>query len=236
MPSRTGGYGRVGRCGDASGQEVGSSQNPGGEPSPRKERAAIDRQRSEVATDPPAEQRLEVEGRRARHTSSDARAARRPNGEEARAGGDAGPKQRSFGTAASCRWGDFFEGCEVRREEASDPPQASEHRFTGAARQVGADDCKRGEPLPVAGCNKPATPVRRKPSRWCETTRTERDRRSGIRWPKVAATSSGVCAQEAWLATVGRHRETWVDRMRGMELTQLERNPREASADTAGNC
>jgi hypothetical protein len=67
MPGRTGGRGGVGRCGDASGREVGSDQNPGGKPSPRKERAVIDWQRSEVATDLPAEQRLEVEGRRARH-------------------------------------------------------------------------------------------------------------------------------------------------------------------------
>jgi hypothetical protein len=33
----------------------------------------------------------------------------------------------------------------------------------------------RRTPRSAAGCDKPATPERRKPSRWCETTRTERD-------------------------------------------------------------
>lgn len=47
---------------------------------------------------------------------------------------------------------------------------------TDAARQAVDATAKRGEPLPVPGCNKPGTPVRRKPSRWCETTRAERAR------------------------------------------------------------
>jgi hypothetical protein len=48
-------------------------------------------------------------------------------------------------------------------------------------------------PRPVAGCNRPATPARRKPSRWCETTRAERDRhlaapvRRELRLPGVDA-------------------------------------------------
>lgn len=40
---------------------------------------------------------------------------------------------------------------------------------------------KRSEPQPAAGCNTPASRVRRKPSRWRKTTRTERDRSDGFR-------------------------------------------------------
>jgi hypothetical protein len=71
------------------------------------------------------------------------------------------------GWRVCCEWGDFFEGCEVRREEAPDPTggeRASIH--FGEARQAAGRWLKRGEPRPVPGCNKPGTPVSRKPSRW----------------------------------------------------------------------
>jgi hypothetical protein len=39
-------------------------------------------------------------------------------------------------------------------------------------------------PGPAAGCNKPATSERRKPSRWCETTRTEQDLQRWSLWSR----------------------------------------------------
>jgi hypothetical protein len=41
-------------------------------------------------------------------------------------------------------------------------------------------------PRPVAGCNKPATHTRRKPSRWCETTRAEQEPAPGGAGPTRA--------------------------------------------------
>jgi hypothetical protein len=68
----------------------------------------------------------------------------------------------------------FFEGCEGRSEERCGRPDASQSLFGGIGRRAEAAEAKRGEPLPVPGCNKPGTLMRSKPSRWCETTRMER--------------------------------------------------------------
>jgi hypothetical protein len=62
--------------------------------------------------------------------------------------------------------------------------------------RVEAAVLKRGEPLPVPGCNKPGTFLRSKPSRWCKTTRAERDWPVDSGRPKAMATSLGVDAVE----------------------------------------
>jgi len=51
-------------------------------------------------------------------------------------------------------------------------------------------------PRSAAGCNKPATVARRKPSRWCKTTRAERDFRGGTSEAEVGSRGpAGVDAQ-----------------------------------------
>jgi hypothetical protein len=251
MSVRVGGRGGVGRCGDASGREVGPGQNPGGETKPTEGEGGHRLATVGGRYGPISGARPRGRGSSSQPPSSD---GGQRGGTTARGQGPAETSDQSSGvfngTAASCRWGDFFEGCEVRREEASDPPQARRAQVhSGAARQAGAGDCKRGEPLPVAGCNKPATPVRRKPSRWCETTRAERDRRTGTPLTEGGgdATGSRRTGGPASSRRSGprglvdarnarRLGETRVGRRRGNELTQLERIPREAGAESAGNC
>jgi len=65
-----------------------------------------------------------------------------------------------------CRRGEFFEGCDSRRGKW--------HLSAGGFVRTKAQETRR-TPGSAAGCNKPASSVRSKPSRWCETTRTERD-------------------------------------------------------------
>jgi len=60
----TGGRGGRAERGDAFGKDFVLARNPGGEPSPWKERACAFWQQSVCVTDSPAEQRPEVEGRR----------------------------------------------------------------------------------------------------------------------------------------------------------------------------
>jgi hypothetical protein len=126
MPVESGGTGGVGRCGDASGREAGPGQNPGGKRSPRKERAADDRQRSEVATDPPAEQRLEVEGRRERavHSASPEAQRRGGNGARRRATNAAAMQQAAGGGTSS-------RGVRCVAGTRRTAPQASEPRPSG---------------------------------------------------------------------------------------------------------
>jgi hypothetical protein len=73
--------------------------------------------------------------------------------------------------------------------------ESKEHRLSGVpvvrdaadvifGWQSGVTECvclrKHDEPRPESGCNIPEPCVWRNPSRWCETTRTERDWRVGI--------------------------------------------------------
>jgi hypothetical protein len=74
-------------------------------------------------------------------------------------------------TRCGCERGELFEGCEPRRGERPGRPDSS---FGSASRGARRRETRR-TPRSAAGCNKPATVVRRKPSRWCETTRTERE-------------------------------------------------------------
>jgi hypothetical protein len=73
--------------------------------------------------------------------------------------------------------GESFEGCEDRRGEGVGTPDGSQIRLV-VGREPGSRETRRTPGL-AAGCNKPATSERRKPSRWCETTRTERDFEGG---------------------------------------------------------
>jgi hypothetical protein len=156
MSADFGGQGRVGRCGDASGREVEPGQNPGEETKPTEGEGGHQPATVEGRYGPnhgarprgrgsPSEPLFSDRGERGGTTTRGQRSAVMPN--------------ESCGNAVSCGWGDFFEGCEVRHEDASASPEASEYRFTDAARQAVGRCSKRGEPLPVPGCNKPGTPV-----------------------------------------------------------------------------
>lgn len=62
-------------------------------------------------------------------------------------------------------------------------------RVHRVGRSPGRTETRR-TPGPVAGCNKPAGPSRRKPSRWCETTRAERDVEAWNPRPEGASASA----------------------------------------------
>jgi hypothetical protein len=84
-------------------------------------------------------------------------------------------------TRCGCRRREDFEGCEPRRGERHCECPAFGPVFgrpPGFGRR-----CTRNatNPCPAAGCNRPATSARRKPSRWGGTTRTERDSTGGTR-------------------------------------------------------
>jgi len=79
-------------------------------------------------------------------------------------------------TWCGCSRGDFFEGCEERREDRLGTPTS----FRFGRDSLGTRDREtRRTPGPAAGCNKPATSERRKPSSWRETRKTEREFESG---------------------------------------------------------
>ena len=84
-------------------------------------------------------------------------------------------------TRCGCRRREDFEGCEPRRGERHCECPAFGPVF-GRPPGVGRR-CTRNatNPCPAAGCNRPATSARRKPSRWGGTTRTERDSTGGTR-------------------------------------------------------
>jgi hypothetical protein len=84
-------------------------------------------------------------------------------------------------TRCGCRRREDFEGCEPRRGERHCECPAFGPVF-GRPLGVGRR-CTRNatNPCPAAGCNRPATSARRKPSRWGGTTRAERDSTGGTR-------------------------------------------------------
>jgi hypothetical protein len=139
----TGGQDELGRCGDASGRIVPLAQNPGGEPSPWKERAPVDRQRTAGATDPTVEQSLEVEGRRWKrelvHVESAGATTR-------------GQRPQRCGTATG--GGTSSGGVKGAAGKCCVRSDASRSSSEGRAASDGTVQ-KRGEPLPVPGCNKP---------------------------------------------------------------------------------
>jgi len=94
-------------------------------------------------------------------------------------------------TAAVMRYGyrrgEFFEGCEPRCGKGRPFPIGYRLRSV----KGGGTTQKRSELHPVSGCNKPVACARSKPSRWCETTRTERVDRLAANDRTMAAMSSG---------------------------------------------
>jgi len=73
----------------------------------------------------------------------------------------------------------IFEGCEKRREERAD--SARRYASNGAPHEASTRETRR-IPESAAGCNKPASRMRSKPSRWCETTGRRRPSRRVARW------------------------------------------------------
>jgi len=185
-PQQADGDGPVARCGDASGR---SGRRPtstleGNEAHGRRGRASS--ATAVTATDPQAEQSLEVEGRCGDPGSPGV--PRRRDDEEARA----------TVMWRGCQRGDFFEGCEGAVGEApayrtSSAPRIRPGGSTARWRRSGRRVPKRCEPLPVPGCNKPGTRSRSKPPRWCKTTRAEPADRTGIRPAHGGNTVRGRC-------------------------------------------
>jgi hypothetical protein len=97
----------------------GPAKNPGGEPSPWKERVSVDWQRSSGTTDPAAEQGLEAEHR---HRFRAVQVQRR---------GGNGSQRCEYG----CSRGDFFEGCEGRSEDGSPLPDLAGSTFGWVVRE-----------------------------------------------------------------------------------------------------
>jgi hypothetical protein len=94
----------------------------------------------------------------------------------------------------------FFEGCEPRREDRS----RVRRRPKGLGSATEARETRR-TPGSAAGCNKPASSERRKPARWCKTTRSERDRQAR----RPADRSRGESPQKLaprWEWTLGSRR------------------------------
>ena len=73
--------------------------------------------------------------------------------------------------------------------------------LSGGARQRHARNA--ANPRSVAGCNRPVTSARRKPSRWCETTRAERGLAFGSAGPKGA--SAPGSGRAGGMPVGGRH-------------------------------
>jgi len=128
-----------------------------------------------AATDPTAEQGLEVEGRRERHWQRCT--TRRHDGE---------------GATATAMWhgcwrGDFFEGCEWAQSGKPPTDQTSIARrfflrvLPPGSGGVAAGGRNAANPFRYRDATSLGPPSRRKPSRWCETMRAERVVRTGIR-------------------------------------------------------
>jgi len=120
--------------------------------------------------DSTAEQRLEVEAP-VTWSSAGRRWQRR------RTRGRAGSTANGKGETATVTWYGCSRECLrgvckcVARKGSVLPPRSG---LPGRGSGIRGPETRR-TPGPAAGCNKPATSERRKPSRWCETTRTEQD-------------------------------------------------------------
>jgi hypothetical protein len=139
-------------CSRASGKDLGGERSPGriGRPP-----AGNGRMASRNST---AEQSLEADAPIKR--ISKGRLWQRSRSEEASGTGGNGKGATATVTWCGCGRVEFFEGCEKRREDC--------------------ESTKRGEPHDwQRDATSPRPFERRKPSRWCETTRTERDSEAG---------------------------------------------------------
>jgi hypothetical protein len=129
-------------------------------------------------TDPIAEESLVV-GAPVRRISKGRFWQRDRSGETSRAGGN-GKGATATVTWCGCGRGEFFEGCEKRRGECIGTPTVRwpvSYRWPGRPEPGGR---KHGEPHDwQRDATSPRPPERRKPPRWCETTRAERDSEAG---------------------------------------------------------
>jgi len=129
-------------------------------------------------TDPTAEQGLEA-GAPVRQTSTGRFRQRSRSGEASQAGGN-GKGATATVTWCGCGRGEFFEGCEKRRGECIGTPTVRKPGSPGGRVEPEPDDRKRDEPHDwQRDATSPQPPERRKPPRWCETTRAEHDSEAG---------------------------------------------------------
>jgi len=121
--------------------------------------------------DPSAEQRLEADAKA--RSGEQLRIRQRTAGKHRRRSEGTARGQRSRQRDAAAEGETSSRG--VKRAAGN-----ADSRVRMIRSRVMETDCRRETsrtPGSAAGCNKPATQWRRKPSRWCKTTRTERDSR-----------------------------------------------------------
>jgi hypothetical protein len=116
-------------------------------------------------------------------------------------GGD-GRRATAAAMRCGCRRGEPFEGCGPRRGKAAVAPRC---RLLGDEPRNQRAETRR-TPGPEAGRNKPAGLPRRKPSRWCETTRAERDVGAWNPRPDGTSDRSGGRAGREWTRRERRRR------------------------------
>jgi hypothetical protein len=176
-------------------REAAEASNHEEETSPWKERAIQALARVPDATDPFTEKRLEVEAL-TRHAATAADQQWRAEGE--RPGSE--PTARGQMTAVTrhgCERGELFEGSMASRgaRPALHPRTNSPTAFGWPTVVIRGErvSAKRGEPHDrQRDATSPRTFARRKPSRWCETTRTERGRTGGAVGPTRASGQPGA--------------------------------------------
>jgi len=126
------------------------------------------------------------------------RTAQRPSANDE--GATATVMWTSCSNAASCQRGDFFEGCEMRRGKAYGSAGGCGSSSLGMASRNKQRPGERNaaNPFRYQDATSLEPGARSKPSRWRETTRTERDSGGMVPvGPKSAATSMGVGAHQS---------------------------------------
>jgi hypothetical protein len=123
-------------------------------------------------------------------------------------------------TPYGCERGELFEGSWRREERGLSHPGSMETTSVASlSRPTGAGFVKRGEPQDrQRDATSPRLRVRRKPSRWCETTRTERGWTGGAVGPRLFG-ATGIGSREGPGPGVDAHGAC---RWRGEQVT----NPR----------
>lgn len=150
------------------------------------------------ATDSFAEQDLEVEGRSRTAllppTGNGEQGARPPEG------GSTARREQAVVTRYGCERGELFGGSKASRGARPVSPRHA-WRTTPVARRSASRErvsAKRGEPHDrQRGATNPRTSVRRKPSRWCETTRAERELDGWCRRPEGVSGQLGALGVDA---------------------------------------
>lgn len=170
----------------------GGSRTSKGKKSPWKERAIPASERVSDATDPFAVQHLEVEGRCRTAllppTGNGERGGRPPGG------APTARRDQAVVTRYGCGRGELFEGSRRREERGPSPPGArADHPGGSPQRPWERVSAKRGEPHDrLRDATSPRAFARRKPPRWCETTRAERGWTGGAVGPMVSRGNPGL--------------------------------------------